>query len=384
LTRRAFRQLWLLMLVLFLACPRPGFSQSNISEPGQSAGPPPLAIPDRLVVATRDVPPFAMRNPNGQWTGISIDLLREIKADLENKAGHEIQIDFLDLPLDEMLNAVERADIDLVAAALTMNYEREKRMDFTHAIHSAGLGIAVAANQRRSGWSGIIDAMLSRAFLRLIAGLMLAMLVTAIVTYLFERRHNSEQFNRGWIRGIASGVWWAAVTLTTVGYGDKVPRSLGGRLIGVAWMFAGLFIIAGFTAAVTSALTLTQLRAAISGPADLSRVSVATVSGSTSAEYLRSRHIMFAGHPDVDSALASLAANECVAVVYDSPILKYRIYQSYSEAAFVLPVEFERQNYAFALPSGSALREPINLVLLRKTASPEWENVLSTYLGESL
>ena len=64
-------------------------------------------------------------------------------------------------------------------------------------------------------------------------------------------------------------------------------------MIGLLWMFAGLFIIAGFTAAVTSALTLTQLRAKVSGPGDLPRVKVATVEGSTSADYLRTRHIMF-------------------------------------------------------------------------------------------
>jgi len=211
---------------------------------------------------------------------------------------------------------------------------------------------------------------------------LLAMLISAIGIYLFERKHNREQFDKGWVKGIAAGLWWAAVTLTTVGYGDKVPRTLGGRMIGLIWMFAGLFIIAGLTAAVTSALTLTELRARISGPSDLSRVKVATVEGSTSADYLRSRHIMFASHPDVNAALSSLVANQCDAVVYDAPILKYQIYQKHSGEAFVLPVTFERQNYAFALPSESGLREPINQVLLRRTSSPKWDDLLATYFGE--
>lgn len=148
-------------------------------------------------------------------------------------------------------------------------------------------------------------------------------------------------------------------------------------------MFAGLFIIAGFTAAVTSALTLTELRSGINGPSDLSRVKVATVDGSTSADYLRSRHINFARHADVDSALQSLAIGDCDAVVYDAPILKYQTYQNWSGEAYVLPASFERQNYAFALPSDSELREPINQVLLRQTSSPNWDEVLATYFGES-
>jgi ABC-type amino acid transport substrate-binding protein len=324
-----------------------------------------------------------MQSESGQWSGISIDLLREVKAELENESGHEIEIELRSLPLNEMLDAIEASEFDIAAAAITVNYEREKRMDFTHSFHSSGLGIAVGAKQSRSGWSGIVDRVLSRTFMRVVAGLVFAMFVSAVGIYLFERKSNREQFDKGWVRGIAAGMWWAAVTITTVGYGDKVPRTLGGRLIGLIWMFAGLFIIAGFTAAVTSALTLTELQSRISGPTDLSRVRVATVEGSTSADYLRSRHIRFAKHPDADSALKSLVADRCDAVVYDAPILQYQTYQNWSGEAYVLPIVFERQNYAFAVPSDSLLREPINRVLLRQTSSPRWDDVLASYFGEN-
>ncbi len=340
-------------------------------------------IPHLLVVGTREVPPFAMRRDDGQWMGISIDLLREVKVELEREAGHDIALEFTELSVSELLEAVETAKVDLAAAAITVNYEREKRMDFTHAFHTSGLGIAVGAGQRRTGWSGIVEAMFSRTFLRIVAGLVLAMLLSAVGIYFFERKHNSDQFDPGWLKGIGAGMWWAAVTLTTVGYGDKVPRTIGGRTIGFIWMFAGLFIIAGFTAAVTSTLTLRELRSQISGPADLARVRVATIDGSTSSDYLRARHIRFATHPDVDSALESLVLNRCDAVVYDAPVLRHLNYLRFYGEIYVLPVTFERQHYAFALPSESALREVINRVLLRETSSTEWDEVLATYFGES-
>lgn len=371
-----------LFLLVVLTMTSSGRGQDGTLETKNTDDPVQLKVPDKLIVAIREVPPFAMRNQEGNWTGISIALLREIKVDLENESGHEIDIEFKEYPLAEMLTAVEKNEVELAAAAITINYEREKRMDFTHSFYTSGLGIAVGSNQRRSGWSGIVDAVFSKTFFRIVAGLFFAMLVSAVGIYLFERRQNREQFDKGWVKGIAAGLWWAAVTLTTVGYGDKVPKTLGGRMIGLVWMFAGLFIIAGFTAAVTSALTVTELRTGINGPADLSRIKVATVDGSTSAEYLRSRHIMFTKHPDVDSALASLVAKKCNAVVYDAPILKYQAYQNYSGEVFVLPVTFERQNYAFALPSGSPLREPVNRVLLRQISSPSWDEVLATYFGE--
>lgn len=213
-----------------------GQDQTQTDEP--ASDPVRLDVPEKLRVATREVPPFAMQNEEGQWTGISIDLLREVKAELESESGHEIEIDFQVLTLAEMLDAAENSEIDLAAAAITMNYERETRMDFTHSFHTSGLGIAVAAKQRQSGWSGIIDAILSKTFLRIVAGLVFAMFISAVGIYLFERKANREQFDKGWLRGISAGMWWAAVTLTTVGYGDKVPRTLGGRTIGLIWMFA--------------------------------------------------------------------------------------------------------------------------------------------------
>lgn len=336
-------------------------------------------LPSKLVIAVREVPPFAMQNEEGQWTGISIDLLREIKADINHGTDQQTELEFRELGIQEMLDAVERGEVDVAAAALTVNYNREKRMDFTHAFHSSGLGIAVGGKQVR-GWSGVAAAVFSQTFLKIVAGLFAVLMASGVAVYFFERRTNPH-FAGGPTKGIASGIWWAAVTMTTVGYGDKVPTSTGGRFIASIWMFSGLFIVASFTAAVTSALTVTQLKLRIAGPADLSRVRVATVEGSTSQEYLQARHIISRKYPDVRSALTSLAANEVEAVVYDAPVLKYESQERFAGEVHVLPVIFERQEYAFALPTGSPLRERINQSLLRQIASPEWRDTLAGYLG---
>tara|TARA_R110002095_G_scaffold216599_1_gene214948 strand:- start:24646 stop:25710 length:1065 start_codon:yes stop_codon:yes gene_type:complete len=336
----------------------------------------------KYVVATREVPPFAMKGEHGEWIGITIDLLREVKSELQNASEQEIQFEFREMKLEAMLDAVAQGKVDLAAAAITVNYDREKRMDFTHPFHSSGLGIAVRAHPRNSEWSRLMAAVFSTMFLRILAGLFAVMLLSAIAVYFFERKRNKEQFGGGLIRGITSGLWWAAVTLTTVGYGDKVPKTIPGRLIGFVWMFVGLFIIASFTAAVTSALTVTQLKSRVIGPADLSRVKVATVQSSTSEKYLRSRQIVFKKYPDVRVALEALKKGQVEAIVYDAPIMRYETNRHFEGEIQVLPVLFERQNYAIALPNDSPLREPINQVILRLSGSPEWKSVLADYLGE--
>jgi voltage-gated potassium channel len=57
---------------------------------------------------------------------------------------------------------------------------------------------------------------------------------------------------------IGVGMWWAVQTVTTVGYGDVVPTSTGGRLVATLVMVLGI----GFLTVVTAAITSTFVEAA--------------------------------------------------------------------------------------------------------------------------
>ena len=54
-----------------------------------------------------------------------------------------------------------------------------------------------------------------------------------------------------------AGVWWAIVTLGTVGYGDIVPHTAWGRVVGSLVIVFGVTFIAFLTATVTSAFVST-------------------------------------------------------------------------------------------------------------------------------
>jgi voltage-gated potassium channel len=51
---------------------------------------------------------------------------------------------------------------------------------------------------------------------------------------------------------VGDGIWWAIVTLGTVGYGDIVPHSAWGRVVGSAVIVVGVTFISFLTATVTS------------------------------------------------------------------------------------------------------------------------------------
>ncbi len=93
----------------------------------------------------------------------------------------------------------------------------------------------------------------------LAAGLLFLNL-TAVV-YFFERRAP-----HGTIKTIGNALWWAVVTLTTVGYGDYTPVTLQGRVAAMLLMFVGFGVLATITAQISSAFIDQAARARAKEP----------------------------------------------------------------------------------------------------------------------
>jgi polar amino acid transport system substrate-binding protein len=327
-----------------------------------------------LIVGTKSAPPFAIKNADGSWRGISIELWQTIAKKLN------LTYDLREFDLKGLLDGVAQGKLDAAVAALTITAEREERMDFTHPFYTTGLGIAVVTDGKGSWWN-LIGQFFSRRFLQVIAILCSLLCAVGLLVWLVERKHNPQQFGGGVAQGIAAGFWWAAVTMTTVGYGDKAPLTPGGRIIGLIWMFAGIIMISGFTAAITTALTVTQLSNAVQGPEDLARVRVGTVQASSSEAYLRNQRRAYLTYPNLHVGLQALSHKVIDAMVYDAPLLRYLAITDFKGMIEVLPVTFERQDYGIALQAGSVLRESINRVLLETINSDAWQDVLYRYLG---
>jgi voltage-gated potassium channel len=80
-------------------------------------------------------------------------------------------------------------------------------------------------------------------------------LVSGYAILLFEKQPDREEFAT-----LADGIWWAVVTMTTVGYGDEYPITTPGRIIGVALMFSSIGLVSVFTATISSIFVARKIR----------------------------------------------------------------------------------------------------------------------------
>jgi len=339
------------------------------------ASPAPTATNDApLKVAIRNVPPFAMQDQAGQWRGISVALWDEIA----DRQGWDYE--WVDMPLQDTLEAVEAGEVDAAIAALTITSERENVFDFTHPYIVSGLSLA-HPEQGHNAWAATIRGFFSWAFLRTILSLSILLLAVGAAVWFFERRANTEQFQKDPRKGLGDGFWWSAVTMTTVGYGDKAPASLGGRLVALFWMFASLILIATFTASIAASLTANTLGADILENKNLSEIRVGVLESSAAKEFAESQGARTRVYEDLPAAFEALEAERVEAVMHDRPILQHFLREADND--FVVSERtLVRDDYGFALPTGSPLREEINGVLLTVLHEPTWQQIRLRLLGE--
>jgi ABC-type amino acid transport substrate-binding protein len=354
-----------------------GISEANLPTPLLNA-----AIPkQKLIVGVTVVPPFNIKNADGSWTGISIELWRQIAKELG------IEFEFNETNVIGYFAGLSQGWLDVAVGPLTITEQREEICDFTHSYFVSNLAVAVPTNRLPPSARFLLAFFDPNAWWiisRIVIGFFAIMVVVAGLMWLCERRANPVQFGgEGRLaKGFGSALWWSAVTMTTVGYGDVAPRTLKGRLLAVAWMFVSMVLVSIFTATLASILTTERLRqyTAIRGLDDLRRVHVGTFPDSSAAQYLTTNHIDYKALARTEP-FEALKEGKIQAVLFDEPFLRYEVRNHYQGEFTVVPLHLDTQLYAFAVREGAPLREPINRVLLRKIHELAWRDLVYHYLG---
>ena len=104
------------------------------------------------------------------------------------------------------------------------------------------------------------DAGLERINRAVISGRIIPYLVAVMFTVGAMGTAAVEIFSPNSFQSLGDAAWWSATTVTTIGYGDVVPGTSGGRVIAVFVMFASVATVSFTTAVLTASFVGYQQR----------------------------------------------------------------------------------------------------------------------------
>jgi len=328
---------------------------------------------DVFLVGIKETPPFTIKEEDGTWKGPTVWLIERIVQDL----GKTIQ--FTELDLAGIFQGLEENRLDAGIAALSITSDREEIIDFTHSYFESGIGIATNSSDSEM-WALALRNIFSVRFLQVVVSLLILLAGIGMLVWLAERKQNHEEFGGRPAKGIGNGLWWSAVTMTTVGYGDKAPKTFIGRTLGLIWMFLAIIITSGFTAGFASSLTRDSISGKVQNASDLNKVRTATLAGSTSASWLESMNIPYETGESIQTLLQDLSSGTYGAVVFDKPVLEFYKARDNLNLVQVLAPTYSRENYGIGLPQDSPYRERIDVLLLELTEQEDWKSQLYAVL----
>jgi ABC-type amino acid transport substrate-binding protein len=251
--------------------------------------------------------------------GVSVDLWRRAVESL----GREYRL----VPVAQMeaiLQGLERKDYDAAIGAITITPARLARVDFSYPTHRSGAAVALRQDTGPMAALASYGSVLGE-LAPLIAFTFALLVLMGVAMWLAERPmrpHGHESV----VDTLRHGIYWAVVTMTTVGYGDKTPKTTAGRVIAVVWMLASVALVSIVSASIVSRMTAERVVGGLRvTEADLAGKRLGAVAHSSGAEYLDQRHLRYAPFDDLAAALTALDRGQADAVVNSIGALQYLV-----------------------------------------------------------
>ena len=362
------------LLVLLFAAPAtaqdaPEFRTVPLAPMEEGAGPSEAETeegtgPLRVGVVPRA--PYAVETDAG-WSGIAVDGWRLVAE----SAG--LAFEWVRLERGSAVDAVASRTVDL-ALPVDATGEAATRVAFTAPLHTATIGVAGGANV---SLFDVASRLITWEFVRIVLALSFVLLIVGAIVWRLERQRNTEMFHEDAKHGLGDGFWWAGVTLTTIGYGDKAPVTFWGRTVAMVWMLAGLAISAALTAALVTVTGVGE--AEVSLPEGLRGLDVAAVEGTAATRFLDAAGIPYSATDDADAALRAVRTGDIDAFVAAAPLLAERVKALDID---VTVKRSEREPHLVAIARSPDLSDgaAIDAAVIGVVTAPAWGDLLARYL----
>ncbi len=328
-------------------------------------------------VAAIIAPPITMEQ-NGSLTGFSVDLWNAIAARLKVTTNYQIMPD-----VSHLEEAMRSKSVDLVLGVFITS-ARDEVFDFSIPTLQAGQQIMVRDTGERAATVNplmdLLRLLFSRTTLLWLCVALLIVLIPAHVIWFLERRQpDSMLSNQNYFPGIFEVIYWGLSSLTS--QAQTMPREWAARAFSIYWMFVGVVFVALYTAQLTTTLTVEQIRGAIEGPSDLPGKQVATLAGSTAADYLRDQHAQVQEFATTDQMFKALLDKKVDAVVSAAPIVLYYAAHDGKGRVKTVGPEFNTAPAAIMVQLDSPLRRKINLALVALRENGSYQQIYDKWFG---
>jgi ABC-type amino acid transport substrate-binding protein len=309
--------------------------------------------PCTLRTAVANIPPYATVDAADHWSGEAVELFRAVAQDM----GCEVE--FIGMSPSEILRALERDEIDAVALPFSATPLSASLMTLTPSFATSRVVIAVFRDNFGGDLTVLYQSLTTPRQLRVYIAMVALVILFALLIWALEKTKN-QHFRGKRREGIGSGLWWSITTLSTVGYGDKVPVSGVGRFFAGTWMILSLILVAIFTATVTSSITAHDASVEVNGPHDLPRARVGIVENGLASAYVNDHFLPHVSYPHLSLAVEQLRVGNLDAVLADQHSLERLLSEIHEDRIKLL------ENPVSKSPVSFGLRRTLSRDLIRR------------------
>ena len=354
-----------------LAQSTPAASTPVASTPAEST---PAAVspttPRILQVGTTTRRPYSWQQSDGTWTGPAIQLWDKIAK----QAGLQYQLKGYkseELSSLELNSYKTDKSIDVFASGVEINAVQNNICDFSQPFDAGGYSL-VTHTRGVTLPRTIIKRVMTFDVLVWLIFMLIATVISGSVIRLVEKKNNPAHFaNKD---SFVNGLWWAISTLSTVGYGDFVPKTRAGKLVGGIWIFISIILVAIFSATIVATLTVGQLTPYFKSIKSMKSNLVGIIERPNSRYVANKLGVMPRIYITPDDAFAALESNEIEGFLHPTNELRSLLSIRGDSQLLVLPTEVIRGFVGFGLNKDLDIEtvRKINSELIKIIESPEW------------
>jgi ABC-type amino acid transport substrate-binding protein len=190
--------------------------------------------------------PIVITDNISEPTGFEIDLINYITKELNIKPIYQ------EIPFSNIFDDLLIGKVDMIAAGISVNYDREEKIDFSQPTFNSGLMLA-HKKLKLNPLNRIRSIIKDPRIINIFKSFILFLIITSIILWVSELGNN--QISDHPIKGILEAFWCINCTITTVGYGDIAAKNIFGRIVTLIVMYSGISFFALFVGVISSSFS---------------------------------------------------------------------------------------------------------------------------------